>query len=205
MMEYSDLTITCKQCGKDFIFSEDEQDFYKTRGFSTPQRCKSCRSKQKQSARICAECGNSFVEGAPVYCAACLINQKLEPKLSAPVIENQKLLDEALNRAVLAEATESKTSELLLQKAGEVAELEIRLNLANSELEKAVKYCASLEKLIPALEYLKGKIHVLENSQNTMTELLLKLSKKTEVVSKNSLLEKLRVFFHTPDSPAPSN
>ena len=148
MMEYSDLTITCKQCGKDFIFSEDEQDFYKTMGFSTPQRCKSCRSKQKQSARVCAECGNSFVEGAPVYCAACLINQKLEPshvefasqidpKLSAPVIENQKLLVEALNLAVLAEATESKTSKLLLQKAGEVAELEQDVEVGNAVLGPA--------------------------------------------------------------------
>jgi Probable zinc-ribbon domain len=215
MMEYSDLTITCKQCGKDFIFSEDEKDFYKARGFSTPQRCKSCRSKQRQSTRVCAQCGNSFVEGAPVYCAACLINQKLEPirvefasqmdsRLSAPVIENQKLLDEARNRAVIAEAAESKTSELLQQKAGELAELKMRLNLANSELEKAVKYCASLEKLAPALEYLKGKINVLENNQNTMAELLLQLSKKAQVASKNSLRETLRGFFRTPDSPAPS-
>lgn len=155
------------------------------------------------------------MEGAPVYCAACLINQKLEPirvefasqmdsRLSAPVIENQKLLDEARNRAVIAEAAESKMSELLQQKAGELAELKIRLNLANSELEKAAKHCASLEKLAPALEYLKGKINVLENNQNTMAELLLKLSKKTPVASKNSLLETLRGFFRTPDSPAPS-
>jgi hypothetical protein len=95
-------------------------------------------------------------------------------------------------------------SELLQQKAGEVAELKIRLNVANSELEKEVKDRASLEKLIPALEYLKGKINVLENNQNTMAELLLKLSKKIQVTSKHSLLETLRGFFRTPDSPAPS-
>lgn len=216
MIEYSDLTITCKQCGEDFIFSEDEQTFYKTRGFSTPQRCKNCRSKQRQSTRVCAECGNSFVEGAPVYCAACLINQKLEPtriefvsqpdsKLSAPAIDNQKLLDEALNRAVLAEAAESKASELLRQKAGEVAELRVCLNLANSEMETSVQYHTSLEKLIFALENLQKKINVVENNQKTMMELLLELSKKTNVASKNSLLETLRGLFRTHDSPASSS
>jgi hypothetical protein len=204
MIEYSDLTIKCKQCGKDFIFSEDEQTFYKTRGFSTPQRCKNCRSKQRQSGAVCAECGNTFVEGAPVYCAACLINQKLA-HTPEPLIENQMQLDEALKRAALAEAAESKTSELLRQTAQEVAELKVRLELANSELEKSVQYHTSVEKLTFGLEQLQNKMNVLENSQKNMVELLLELSRKTNVAPKNSLLETLRGLFRPHGSPASSN
>ena len=204
MIEYSDLTIKCKQCGKDFTFSEDEQTFYKTRGFSTPQRCKSCRSKQRQSPAACAECGNSFVEGAPVYCAACLINSKLarEPE---PTIENQKLLDEGLKRAALAETAEREAIELLHQKAQEVSELKVRLELANSELEKAVQQRASLEKLTIGLEHLQDKMNVMESSQKNMLELLHELSKNTEVASKNGLLETLKGFFRAHGSPASSS
>ena len=204
MIEYSDLTIKCKQCGRDFIFSEDEQTFYKTRGFSTPQRCKNCRSKQRQSSAVCAECGNGFVEGAPVYCAACLINQKLA-KAPAPVIENPKQVEDALRRAALAEAAESEASELLRQKALEAAELKIRLDLTNSELEKSAQYRASLEKLTLALEHLHNKINVLENSQKNTLELLLEMSKKNDLDSKNGLVETLKGLFRTHDSPASSS
>ncbi|MEG0616968.1 MAG: zinc-ribbon domain containing protein, partial [Oscillospiraceae bacterium] len=30
---YQDKTLVCKECGKDFIFTAGEQEFYATRGF----------------------------------------------------------------------------------------------------------------------------------------------------------------------------
>jgi hypothetical protein len=117
----------------------------------------------------------------------------------------QKTLVEAVNRTALAEAAESKASELLQQNDGEVAELRVHFNLANLELEKAVQYRASIEKLIFALENLQHKIDVLENNQTTMVKLLLKLSKKTDVASKNSVLETIRGFFRTHDYPPSSD
>jgi hypothetical protein len=145
-----------------------------------------------------------------------LINQKLEPtriefasqpdpKVSASEIEYKKLLDEAMNRAMLAEAAEGRASELLQQKAEEVTEVRACLNLANSELEKAAQYRTSLETLIFSLENLQKKMNILEINQNTMLELLLKLSKKTDVASKNSLTETLRGFFRTHDSSTSSS
>ena len=45
----ADKTIVCKDCGKDFIFTEGEQAFYKEKGFENePQRCPECRQKRKQ-------------------------------------------------------------------------------------------------------------------------------------------------------------
>ena len=43
----SDRTITCADCGADFLFSEREQNFYAERGMSEPKRCKSCRDQRK--------------------------------------------------------------------------------------------------------------------------------------------------------------
>jgi ssDNA-binding Zn-finger/Zn-ribbon topoisomerase 1 len=44
-----DKTITCKDCGAEFIFSEGEQAFYQEKGFANePQRCPDCRRARKQ-------------------------------------------------------------------------------------------------------------------------------------------------------------
>lgn len=44
----SDRTLTCRDCGQEFVFTAGEQDFYTQRGFSEPQRCQSCRAARKQ-------------------------------------------------------------------------------------------------------------------------------------------------------------
>lgn len=44
----SDRTLTCRDCGNEFVFTAGEQDFYVSRGFSDPQRCPSCRQARKQ-------------------------------------------------------------------------------------------------------------------------------------------------------------
>lgn len=86
----SDKTISCKQCGVDFLFTENEQEFYKEKGFENePQRCPSCRAARKQQARggyqrerkmypaTCSECGVETTVpfepsgDKPVYCRDC--------------------------------------------------------------------------------------------------------------------------------------
>ncbi len=44
----ADLTIKCKDCGNEFVFTEREQEFYKEKGFNNPVRCSECRQKRKQ-------------------------------------------------------------------------------------------------------------------------------------------------------------
>ena len=43
-----DRTLTCRDCGQQFVFTAGEQAFYQERGFSDPQRCPSCRQARKQ-------------------------------------------------------------------------------------------------------------------------------------------------------------
>ncbi len=45
----TDKTLTCKDCGADFTFTEGEQAFYAEKGFENePQRCVDCRKARKR-------------------------------------------------------------------------------------------------------------------------------------------------------------
>lgn len=83
---YEDKTLTCKDCGNEFVFTAGEQEFYAEKGFENePQRCKACRDARKaerKAARvmhdaICANCGAECKipfepkDDRPVYCSTC--------------------------------------------------------------------------------------------------------------------------------------
>jgi hypothetical protein len=44
-----DEQIKCADCGKEFLFSTKDQEFYERQGFTDkPKRCKTCRDLRKQ-------------------------------------------------------------------------------------------------------------------------------------------------------------
>ena len=47
----TDKTLRCMHCGKEFLFTVNEQKYYQDHGFVTPKRCKVCR-KRKNVASI---------------------------------------------------------------------------------------------------------------------------------------------------------
>ena len=47
---YQDETLVCEDCGKEFVFTVGEQEFYAEKGFQNePVRCKECRQARKES------------------------------------------------------------------------------------------------------------------------------------------------------------
>ena len=93
----SDQTITCNDCGKQFTFTESEQEFYRAKGFSTPGRCPECRAARKAERN-----GGSFSRGSsyggsssyggerrmyPAVCAQCGKNTEVpfQPRGDKPV------------------------------------------------------------------------------------------------------------------------
>lgn len=83
---FEDETLTCKECGQEFVFSAGEQRFYAEKGFlNKPKTCKACRDAKKGVTRterqyfeaVCADCGGvarvTFQPNSdrPVYCSAC--------------------------------------------------------------------------------------------------------------------------------------
>lgn len=87
---YTDIELTCADCGATFVFTAEEQEFYNEKGFSTPKRCPECRNARKRQRRngrnggakkrydvICSKCGCETTvpfrprEDKPVYCSEC--------------------------------------------------------------------------------------------------------------------------------------
>ena len=97
---YEDKTLVCKECGKEFVFTAGEQEFYAERGFQNePQRCKACRDARKNAARgprefftaTCAACGGEArvpfepKSDRPVYCSDCFA--KMREHACVPVLQ----------------------------------------------------------------------------------------------------------------------
>jgi ssDNA-binding Zn-finger/Zn-ribbon topoisomerase 1 len=49
-MAYTDKPIICRDCGREFVFTAGEQEFYSQKGFlNDPVRCPECRRARKQA------------------------------------------------------------------------------------------------------------------------------------------------------------
>ena len=93
-MGYEDKTITCVECGAEFVFSAEEQALFASKGYQNdPKRCLPCRQARKARREngegfgyrpvrqmypvVCAQCGKDTQvpfeprQGRPVYCSDC--------------------------------------------------------------------------------------------------------------------------------------
>lgn len=48
-MDFEDKIIICLGCGREFVFTAGEQQFYSNKELVPPKRCKDCRQKRKES------------------------------------------------------------------------------------------------------------------------------------------------------------
>ena len=94
---FLDRSLTCKECGAEFVFTQGEQEFFYSKGFENqPNRCPSCRRIRRDASSNntfnnygsnfgarqmfevpCSQCGNIAQvpfkpDGRkPVYCREC--------------------------------------------------------------------------------------------------------------------------------------
>ena len=99
-VDFSDKTLTCRECSKPFSWTAGEQHFFREKELiNIPARCPRCRSARKaklglpdraQTEVTCAECGQlttvPFVprNGNPVYCSACFSKAREATREAAP-------------------------------------------------------------------------------------------------------------------------
>jgi CxxC-x17-CxxC domain-containing protein len=101
----ADQNLTCNDCGKQFTFTASEQEFYQSKGFSTPGRCPDCRAVRKAqrnsggsySGSSSYSGGGSYSSGGssynssrqmyPAVCAQCGKNTEVpfQPRGDRPV------------------------------------------------------------------------------------------------------------------------
>jgi CxxC-x17-CxxC domain-containing protein len=100
-MSFQDKTLTCCDCINSFTFSAEEQEQFRSRGYTNePKRCPECRQARKSERSgngvnsygnssygytprrqmfpaVCADCGKATSvpfepsQGRPVYCGDC--------------------------------------------------------------------------------------------------------------------------------------
>jgi len=99
-MSYTDKDLTCRDCGRTFVFTVSEQEFHDQKGFTNvPGRCPDCRAAHKAQGGFggrrdggsgpremhdatCATCGKGcqvpFKPSGdkPVYCSDCFQGQR---------------------------------------------------------------------------------------------------------------------------------
>jgi CxxC-x17-CxxC domain-containing protein len=94
---YQDKSLKCRDCGKDFVFTSSEQEFYAQKGFQNePVRCPECRKEKKANFRngnrpprqmydvTCSACGQPAqvpfkpTSDRPVYCRDCFSSRAHE-------------------------------------------------------------------------------------------------------------------------------
>ena len=81
---YQDETLKCDDCGKEFVFTTGEQEFYSEKGLvNKPKRCNDCRQNRRRQNRkklfdaVCSECGIDTkvpfkpINGKEIYCKDC--------------------------------------------------------------------------------------------------------------------------------------
>ncbi len=94
-MQYVDRTLTCQDCGAEYTFSADDQEFFALKGYSDPKRCPACRQARKAErgegggygqremfSITCSNCGKEAEVpfrprgDRPVYCSDCFAQQR---------------------------------------------------------------------------------------------------------------------------------
>ncbi len=98
-MPYTERTLTCRDCGRDFPFTAAEQEFFAQKGFTNdPVRCPECRAARRAERgdsrggysreprtmypAVCASCGKDTEVpfqprgDKPVYCSDCYSRER---------------------------------------------------------------------------------------------------------------------------------
>ncbi len=123
-MDFTDKTLVCKDCGKDFVFTAGEQEFYNSKGFANePTRCKDCRMKNKlqkedrKTEIVCSNCGKTdtvnFKPRDPnsVLCDDCFRKQRDAVRGNGPMMPESKPMTDSPKKEDESEVKDSDESE----------------------------------------------------------------------------------------------
>ncbi len=193
MLKDADINLTCRQCGKEFVLTRAEQEFYELKGFSLPSRCKKCRSTRQTQLQhlVCSQCGTELEKGTSLYCTACLESAHLE--LEQKTKQIKMAASATRTKLEASESQKAELAELLRQKEQLVAELEGEVNRLSEDLDKVQQFYAAAGWLQPALDDIGKRLGDLEHAQREITSKMLQTIRIMQERYENiSLLEMIK-------------
>jgi septal ring factor EnvC (AmiA/AmiB activator) len=193
MVKDADLKLTCRQCGKEFILTRAEQEFYELKGFALPTHCKGCRSAKKSESQqlVCAQCGTEIEKGASIYCTACLESANFE--LEKKTTQTKMAISAVHTKLEASESQKAELAELLRQKEQQIAELEQKVNNLTEDLDKTQQFYAASGWLQPTLTEMGKRLEDLERVQREINQKMLQTIRVMQERYDNiSLLEMIK-------------
>jgi predicted amidophosphoribosyltransferase len=211
------VNLTCRDCGRQFLFTEGEQEFYERMGFNHPSRCRDCRStKEKQNGHLnCTECGIKLQDGASVYCEQCLRSlqlahvscsqcgatrgadtlvycatcfKKIQLDTERQIEKYKKASSAAESKLQAAESTNEEMQRALYEAKQRIAELELKAENLNQDLEKAYQFQVASGWLKPALEDIAERLKALEQAERETGTSLTAAIHKVQAIYRNTSL-----------------
>ena len=181
-----DKNLTCRQCGREFAFTQGEQEFYRRKGLSSPRRCPECRSAKQIQPQplICSQCKTELDKGTSICCTACLASVHLQTQLE--IRQSQKAVDEAKSKLLVVQSREAELAESLRHKEHAIPELENRVHTLSQELEKLRQFHTDLQWIHPAVDGIRERLEALEHGQNKTNQRMLQVAESMHELYENT-------------------
>jgi chromosome segregation ATPase len=141
-----DRNLKCRQCGKEFLFTKGEQDFYQRKGLTLPSHCPECRTaKQSQRQNLtCSQCKTPLEKDASIYCTACLASVHLESELK--IKQKEKAIDEVQAKLRNIESRKERVSESLSEVQAKLQDSESRKTDLEGSLSQKEQLLTELQE-----------------------------------------------------------
>ncbi len=188
-----DIKLLCRECNKQFLFTEGEQEFYNRKGFTYPSRCPECRAEKRTLSQhlVCSQCRTELEKGASIFCTACLASVQLEFELKDK--EYQNAVDEAQSKLQVTQSQKAELTESLGQQEQLINELEQQVSVLGHDLDKARQFHYNFEQLQPTLKRIEERLEAVEQAQLKSNQRMLQLVQKMHEMRDNtSLFEKIK-------------
>jgi CxxC-x17-CxxC domain-containing protein len=71
-MSFQDKSLQCSDCGTTFTFSAEDQEFFRSKGYTNePKRCPECRQSRKSERSGNSSYGNTYGAPRQMFPATC--------------------------------------------------------------------------------------------------------------------------------------
>ncbi len=178
MSEMSDQTLVCRQCGKEFLFTQGERLFYERKGLSLPHRCPQCRvakNSQPQSL-VCSHCHTELEKGEAIFCTACLATAELEGELKNRELQNT--VDELKTKIESLETLREEMVASLASKEKSVSDLQKKVSSFEFDSRVIRELSSSMALMNKSFQAFDSRMNGLEQAQTTINQRMLQLVHK---------------------------